>query len=261
MLETHNHADHVSGHGRLARATGATIHINRLADAEYPHEAFDDGWVAASSARSRSRRCTPPATGPSTPRSCCATAGRGAEPVRGADRRLAVRRRRRPARPRGRARGGRGGALPLAARAAVHAARRGRGLARAPRRLAVRQLRDRPPDLVDDRLRARAQPALSRSRRPRSSSPTRSPRSATGRRTSSTSSPSTAGRWSRSWARPTPLTPRAVEVAIADGALLVDARTNEQFDEAHIPGAISASAYDTGFGDQGRPDRRRPTSS
>ena len=46
---------------------------------------------------------------------------------------------------------------------------------------------------------------------------------------------------------PTPLTPRAVEVAIAEGAVLVDARTNEQFDEAHIPGAISASAYDTGF--------------
>ncbi len=46
---------------------------------------------------------------------------------------------------------------------------------------------------------------------------------------------------------PTPLSPRAVEVAIAGGALLVDARTNDQFDEAHIPGAISASAYDTGF--------------
>ncbi len=28
---------------------------------------------------------------------------------------------------------------------------------------------------------------------------------------------------------------------------MIDARTNEQFDEAHIPGAISASAYDTGF--------------
>ncbi len=44
VLETHNHADHVSGHGRLARATGATIHINELADAEYPHEAIADGW-------------------------------------------------------------------------------------------------------------------------------------------------------------------------------------------------------------------------
>ena len=46
---------------------------------------------------------------------------------------------------------------------------------------------------------------------------------------------------------PAPLSPRAVEVAIAGGAILVDARTNEQFDEAHITGAISASAYDTGF--------------
>ena len=45
VLETHTHADHVSGHGRLASATGATIHVNALAEAEYPHEAFDDGWV------------------------------------------------------------------------------------------------------------------------------------------------------------------------------------------------------------------------
>jgi hydroxyacylglutathione hydrolase len=44
VLETHNHADHVSGHGRLVAATGATIHINRLAGAGYPHEPFDDGW-------------------------------------------------------------------------------------------------------------------------------------------------------------------------------------------------------------------------
>jgi hydroxyacylglutathione hydrolase len=44
VLETHNHADHVSGHGRLAAATGATIHIHREAGAEYEHEPFDDGW-------------------------------------------------------------------------------------------------------------------------------------------------------------------------------------------------------------------------
>ena len=43
VLETHNHADHVSGHGRLAAATGATIHIHRSAQAEYEHEPFDDG--------------------------------------------------------------------------------------------------------------------------------------------------------------------------------------------------------------------------
>jgi glyoxylase-like metal-dependent hydrolase (beta-lactamase superfamily II)/rhodanese-related sulfurtransferase len=44
ILETHNHADHVSGHGRLAAATGATIHVHRLADPSYDHEPFDDGW-------------------------------------------------------------------------------------------------------------------------------------------------------------------------------------------------------------------------
>src|SRR4051812_22880415 len=44
VLETHNHADHVSGHGRLASATGATIHVHREANAEYDHEPFDHGW-------------------------------------------------------------------------------------------------------------------------------------------------------------------------------------------------------------------------
>jgi glyoxylase-like metal-dependent hydrolase (beta-lactamase superfamily II)/rhodanese-related sulfurtransferase len=44
VLETHNHADHVSGHGRLAAATGATIHIHAAAEPEYAHEPFEDGW-------------------------------------------------------------------------------------------------------------------------------------------------------------------------------------------------------------------------
>lgn len=44
VLETHNHADHVSGHGRLVAATGATVHIHRDAEAEYDHEPFADGW-------------------------------------------------------------------------------------------------------------------------------------------------------------------------------------------------------------------------
>jgi hydroxyacylglutathione hydrolase len=44
VLETHNHADHVSGHGRLAAAAGATIHIHRLAEPDYQHAAFDDGF-------------------------------------------------------------------------------------------------------------------------------------------------------------------------------------------------------------------------
>ena len=44
ILETHNHADHVSGHGRLAAATGATIHVHRDASPDYDHEPFEDGW-------------------------------------------------------------------------------------------------------------------------------------------------------------------------------------------------------------------------
>jgi hydroxyacylglutathione hydrolase len=47
ILETHNHADHVSGHGRLVAATGATIHIHRSAGPDYDHEAIDDGWELA----------------------------------------------------------------------------------------------------------------------------------------------------------------------------------------------------------------------
>jgi len=44
VLETHNHADHVSGHGRLAAATGAVIHVHRDAAVAYDHEPFDDGF-------------------------------------------------------------------------------------------------------------------------------------------------------------------------------------------------------------------------
>jgi len=43
VFETHNHADHVSGHGRLAAATGAVIHIHRAAEPAYDHRPFDDG--------------------------------------------------------------------------------------------------------------------------------------------------------------------------------------------------------------------------
>ena len=56
------------------------------------------------------------------------------------------------------------------------------------------------------------QPRAAASTTRTSSSRTRSRRSATGRPTSSTSSRSTAGRWSRRWAPRAPLAPRAVEV-------------------------------------------------
>src|SRR5438270_7408289 len=31
IVETHNHADHISGHGEIARRTGASIYIHELA--------------------------------------------------------------------------------------------------------------------------------------------------------------------------------------------------------------------------------------
>jgi glyoxylase-like metal-dependent hydrolase (beta-lactamase superfamily II)/rhodanese-related sulfurtransferase len=43
VLETHNHADHVSGKGRLAKATGAAIHVPATAGVEFPHEPLADG--------------------------------------------------------------------------------------------------------------------------------------------------------------------------------------------------------------------------
>ena len=43
VLETHNHADHVSGKGRLAKASGATIHVPATAGVDFPHEPLADG--------------------------------------------------------------------------------------------------------------------------------------------------------------------------------------------------------------------------
>jgi len=42
-LETHTHADHVSGHGRLALEHGIPVSIHAEAHAEYPHDALTDG--------------------------------------------------------------------------------------------------------------------------------------------------------------------------------------------------------------------------
>jgi hydroxyacylglutathione hydrolase len=47
ILETHNHADHVSGHGRLAAATGARIYAPSKAGVEYDHVPLADGDTVA----------------------------------------------------------------------------------------------------------------------------------------------------------------------------------------------------------------------
>jgi glyoxylase-like metal-dependent hydrolase (beta-lactamase superfamily II)/rhodanese-related sulfurtransferase len=43
VLETHTHADHVSGHGRLALEHGIPIHVHHAAEAAFPYEPLEDG--------------------------------------------------------------------------------------------------------------------------------------------------------------------------------------------------------------------------
>lgn len=43
VVETHTHADHVSGHGRLALELGLPVSIHPIAAVEYPFDPFEDG--------------------------------------------------------------------------------------------------------------------------------------------------------------------------------------------------------------------------
>ena len=43
VIETHNHADHISGHGVITRRTGAEIYIHEQAGVNYPHKNLKDG--------------------------------------------------------------------------------------------------------------------------------------------------------------------------------------------------------------------------
>ena len=245
VLETHNHADHVSGHGRLARATGASIHIHELAEPEYPHESFDDGWKldlgrvqieaihtpghrpehTSFLLRDADRDGDPWAvlTGDSLFVGDVARPDLAIEPRDGAsgifhslhDRLLALPDDVEvwPGHLGGSACGSAG--IDLKSTSTI-------GFEREHNR-ALRF--DTESDFVEDAI-----------------------------ATLGTKPPNVEhivalnrGPLIEQMGTPLPLSPHAVETAIADGALLVDARTNEQFDEAHVPGAISVSAYETGF--------------
>ncbi len=45
VIESHPHADFVSGHLELHEKAGATIYCSKLTGAKYPHRTFDDGDV------------------------------------------------------------------------------------------------------------------------------------------------------------------------------------------------------------------------
>src|SRR2546426_4955950 len=42
VIETHNHADHISGHGEITRRTGAEIYVHEQAGVNYPHKNLKD---------------------------------------------------------------------------------------------------------------------------------------------------------------------------------------------------------------------------
>ena len=76
VLETHTHADHVSGHGRLALEHGIPVSVHRQAGAEYPHDDLvDDDEIAAGAVTIRTIH-----TPGHRPEHCCflAFAGRSA---------------------------------------------------------------------------------------------------------------------------------------------------------------------------------------
>lgn len=245
ILETHNHADHVSGHGRLRRQTGATIHVNELAAVDYEHEPFTDGWRLTLGDLTVEAIHTP---GHRPEHTCflLSDASRGGapwallsgdslfigdvarpdlaiEPREGAsqmfhslhERLLALDDRVEvwPGHLGGSLCGGLG--LDLKSSSTIGFERaHNPALAIAAEddfvESATSSLPDRPPN-VEQIV------ALNR------------------------------GPLVQGFGAPEPLTPHEVEAAVAAGAVVIDGRTNVQFDEAHIAGALSTSSYDTGF--------------
>ena len=245
ILETHNHADHVSGHGRLVRQTGATVHVHELAEAEYEHEAFADGWKLTLGDLTVEAIHTP---GHRPEHTCflLRDAGRGGAPW----------------------------ALLSGDSLFVGDVARP-DLAIEPREGAAqmfRSLHERLLELDDEvevwpghlggslcggsgiDLKSSSTIGFERAHNPAlaiageadfvdhatSSLPDRPPN--VEQIVALNRGPLVAG-----FGTPLPMTPFEVEEAVAAGAVVIDGRTNEQFDEAHIAGALSTSAYDTGF--------------
>jgi glyoxylase-like metal-dependent hydrolase (beta-lactamase superfamily II)/rhodanese-related sulfurtransferase len=245
VLETHNHADHVSGHGRLARATGAKIHINELAEAEYGHEPFGDGWVLELGTLSIEAVHTP-GHRPEHTAFLLRDAGRDGAPwaVLGGDSLfigdvarpdLAIEPREGaaemfrslherlltlddeveiwPGHLGGSLCGGSG--LDLKTSSTIGFERRHNRALQIREEAefvedAIASLSDKPPNVAEI-------VAINR------------------------------GPLIDAFGTPSPMTPHEVEECVANGAVVIDGRSNEEFDEAHIAGALSTSAYDTGF--------------
>jgi glyoxylase-like metal-dependent hydrolase (beta-lactamase superfamily II)/rhodanese-related sulfurtransferase len=246
VLETHNHADHVSGHGRLARATGATIHVHELAEAEYPREAFGDGWSLGLGDGATIEAIHTPGHRPEHTSFLLRDAARGDDPwavlsgdclfvgdVARPD--LAVE-------PREGAadifRSLHERLLKLPEETEVWPGHLGGSLCgssgidlKTCSTIGFERRHNRALEFESEAEFVEDAVATTGSKPPNVEHIVSLNR----------------GPLVESLSSPTQLTPHGFEAAIAEGALAVDSRTNEQFDEAHIPGAISASGYDTGF--------------
>src|SRR5215208_1608512 len=246
ILETHNHADHVSGHGRLAVATGAVIHIHRNADPDYAHEPFDEGWELALGSVTL-RAIHTPGHRPEHTAFSLTDAARGPEPwaVLTGDT-LFVGDIARPDLAVDKEEGARGifhslhdRLLALPDTCEVWPGHLGGSLCGGPgmdlkvsSTIGFERAGQELLGIADeDEFVMRATAAL------RPQPPNFENIVAINR-----------GPLARESAEVHPITPRQVEQARADGAMVVDVRTELQFDEAHILGSISITALRAGFG-------------
>jgi hydroxyacylglutathione hydrolase len=246
ILETHNHADHVSGHGRLVAATGAIIHIHRDAAPDYDHEPFDDGSELRLGALTV-RALHTPGHRPEHTAFALVDRARGQEPwaVLTGDT-LFVGDIARPDLAIDKEDGARGifhslhdKLMSLPDMTEVWPGHLGGSLCGGPgmdlkvsstigferAHQELLQVSDESEFVERTTSRLGPQPpnyknivALNR------------------------------GPLFRETVDAHPLTPRQVEQALADGALVVDVRTELQFDEAHIPGAVTITTRRAGFG-------------
>jgi glyoxylase-like metal-dependent hydrolase (beta-lactamase superfamily II)/rhodanese-related sulfurtransferase len=245
VLETHTHADHVSGHSRLAAATGAVVHVHRAAGAEYEHEPFDDGWELELGPL-RVRALHTPGHRPEHTAFVLVDTARGPEPwavltgdtlfvgdiarpdlavektegARGIFRslhrllELAPETEVWPGHLGGSLCGGPGMDMKVASTIGYEAAHNELLGERDEERFverAIATLGPQPPNFE-------AIVAINRGTANGDPDP------------------------------PRPLVPRQLERAGAEGALVVDVRTDTQFDEAHVPGAVAMTVLRAGFG-------------
>lgn len=246
ILETHNHADHVSGHGRLAAATGATIHVNRLATPDYDHEPFDDGFELALGAVVVRALHTPGHRPEHTAFALIDTA-RGPEPwaVLTGDT-LFVGDIARPDLAVDKEEGAHGmfqslrdKLLTLPGECEVWPGHLGGSLCGGPG-MDMKPSSTIAYELAHNELLAESDEDAFVERAIGSLAPQPPNFQAI---VALNRGPLRSGHVAVE-----PLTPRQVEVKQADGALIVDVRTDRQFDDAHIPGAVCNPAVRAGFG-------------